>query len=181
MTKWSNVLLVTCLLAAAALLGCTGGCQPKPSISQTDDSDATCARVRLLAGVSHVTLTRRVRPRRCLTRRLENRSASTCLRGEPVELSFDGNGWLIGNRALIRRHRSMVAPGDRGLAYKVGGAVLPRPVHASFPSGTDQIDVINDLEVEAYLKGVLSRELLPDWHPGRLPGPSGHRTHLRAI
>ncbi|MDB5325227.1 MAG: hypothetical protein JWM57_796 [Phycisphaerales bacterium] len=160
MTKWSNVLLVVCLLAAAALLGCTGGCQPKPPISQIDES-APRVRVRLLAGVPRVQLTADT------TTPLRNAATGKAVgidlpAGKPVDLTFDGNGWRTNDRALIPV-TLMIAPEVDG-TVKINGAAY-RGRYTIIPVSPNQIDVVNDVDVESYLKGVLARELLPDWHP----------------
>src|SRR6476469_4536274 len=99
MTKPSSLLVAVCLLATVALLGCTGGCEPKPQIIHVDELTPR-VRVRLLAGVAHVTL----QPDAATP--LFNAAAGKAIGislppGRPIDFSFDGNGWRIGNRAFI--------------------------------------------------------------------------------
>jgi stage II sporulation protein D len=79
--------------------------------------------------------------------------------GAPVVLST--TGWKIGEAQLPR--------GELTLDPSADGTVFigKRSYHGRYrflPVAADRFDVINELDAERYLRGVLASELLPDWH-----------------
>jgi stage II sporulation protein D len=160
MGKWSSTLLAGTLLIGAAVLGCTGGCQPKPLPSRTEIA-LPHVRVRLLAGVQKVTLLAQTD-----TAVLDANSGQPVgidlPAGQPVEATFDGKNWQIGGQG-VRGVTLTIAPSVDG-AVKINNAAY-RGRYVLVPAGANHADVINDVDVESYLQGVLARELLADWHP----------------
>lgn len=162
MAKWSYATLLAASVAVgAAILGCTGGCEPKPPIKQPAEATLPRVRVRLLAGVSKFTL--QAKSETAVVEAGTGRAVGIELPAEqPVDVSFDGTNWQIGNQGLRGVPLAIVPTSDGAVtvnkaAYRGGYTLIP--VRAN------QIDVVNDVDVESYLQGVLARELLPDWHP----------------
>jgi len=79
-----------------------------------------------------------------------------------VPISLTAAGWRIGAASLPR--------GELRIIPSVDGSVYLNRVsyHGSFrlvPQGPDHFDIVNDVNIEHYLPGVLPSELFPDWHP----------------
>ena len=79
-----------------------------------------------------------------------------------VAVTLTSAGWRIGSASLPR--------GELHLNPGVDGSVFidRANYHGTFrliPQGADHFDVVNDVNIEHYLPGVLPSELFPDWHP----------------
>ena len=149
------------MLMAAALLPTLGGCQPKPATPQVAES-APRVRVRLLAGVNRVVLT----AGRTTVVRDSARAREVGLSLDPgrdIELTYDGTTWRCGEWSLSNTPSLRIDPAADG-AVAVNGS----PYRGSYTiegTGPNKIDVINEVDVENYLRGVLARELFADWQP----------------
>jgi stage II sporulation protein D (peptidoglycan lytic transglycosylase) len=79
-----------------------------------------------------------------------------------VPITLTTTGWHIGSGSLPR--------GELHVMPAVDGSVFINRAsyHGSFrlvPQGPDHFDVVNNVNIEHYLPGVLPSELFPDWHP----------------
>ena len=153
--KWTATLAFA-LVAAVAVAFFVAGCEPKSAVPKTAEA-VPHVRVRLLAGVTGCTLAVDQAP--VVT--LEGSDTAVFL--HPVSglngLWYDGR-WHFGEETLAGGVLHVV-PGREG-----GVAVNGLPYHGAFvfvPVGNGAFDVINDVDVESYLRGVLAKELLPDW------------------
>ncbi|MGC4032329.1 MAG: SpoIID/LytB domain-containing protein [Tepidisphaeraceae bacterium] len=148
-------------LALTTLLGCTGGCEPKPKPTPAVTTGVPHVRVRLLAGVNRCAIGSDGQA--AVTDAVSGRPMSVVVSpGQATDFFFLGDNWQAGNRAAVGV-MLRIEPADdvtlsvNGQAYR--GAVVLVPV------GDGKFDVVNDVDVERYLQGVLAKELLPDWHP----------------
>jgi stage II sporulation protein D len=79
-----------------------------------------------------------------------------------VPVTLTTAGWTIGTLQLARAELAIDPAVDGSI--RVNG----QPYHGRFrlvPVGNDHFEVINEVNLEDYLKGVLGRELLASWHP----------------
>lgn len=143
-------------IAITALPGCRGGgASRKPS---TDG--VPVVRVRLVANAQQVNLV--------ATQPAVFRSAgeSTPRRlelpaGTPVPVTLDDAGrWKVGNVVL--------APGELHVQPEIDGTVEVNGTayHGHYrlvPTGDGRFDLVNHVDIESYLQGVLPRELLRDF------------------
>lgn len=82
--------------------------------------------------------------------------------GEGATVSLTPSGWMIGELSLPPGELRIepAAEGSvafEGKAYRGAYRLTPRP--------NGKFDVINDIDVDGYLMGVLADELLKPWHP----------------
>ncbi len=149
-------------LLLGSLLFVPMGCGP--NLGQADVPQGTpTVRVLLLENRQQVAISASAAPTVRVgggeTRRL-NVSSSP-----PVPVSLTASGWRIGNAAL-GQGVMVLDPGAEG-SLSVGAAekLLPYRGRMRFvPTSADRFDVVNDVDVEGYLKGVLGRELFKTWH-----------------
>ena len=83
------------------------------------------------------------------------------LPAEPVSLSLTPAGWQLGDQSFARGELTFTPEVDGSLAVNnktYRGKLLFRP------AGDTEFDVINIVDLESYLAGVLPQELLPNWH-----------------
>jgi stage II sporulation protein D len=75
-------------------------------------------------------------------------------------VSLDAAGWQIGSARLPRSELTITPASDGSVS------ISKHFYHGTYrfvPVGPDRFDVVNDVDVESYLRGVLRQELLPDW------------------
>jgi stage II sporulation protein D len=139
-------------------LGCSSSVNPS-----SQSAAAPKIRVRLLSGVETVTLACGVPP----LYQLSNQPAARQLnspKNAVFTLTLTPQGWQAGNANLGG------APGatlhlqpDHDGSVSVNG-VAYRGKFRFVPAGGAKFDVVNDLDVDAYLAAVVSKEMLPGWH-----------------
>ena len=81
--------------------------------------------------------------------------------GSPVQVTLSGSSWHIGNISLPQGPM-LLEPASDG-ALRIDG----KAYHGHYrliPTGPAKFDVVNELDMESYLKGVLRSELFPNWH-----------------
>jgi len=81
--------------------------------------------------------------------------------GVAVSVTLSSSGWQIGSASL--------GPGEMTLEPSVDGSlsVAEHSYRGRFrliPVASDRFDVVNELDLESYLPGVLRSELYPNWH-----------------
>lgn len=152
--------ILTGLLVGLLLpLGCTSSVQ---SVGTT--ANAPIIRVRLLTAVDTVTLSCTVPP----TVQIAN-GPTTQLnspRNAVFNLSLSPRGWIAGNATLggavgSALHLQPTKEGSvsiNGVNYRGHFRLIP-------VGGGNKFDVVNELDVDAYLASVVSKEMLAGWHP----------------
>jgi stage II sporulation protein D len=150
-------------LIAMLLLCWPSGCTPTnepPRTTVSNPSTPRLIRVRLCPEVGSAILSASQSPS-CFTgvdpapRRLDL-PANTRL---PITLS--GNRWLIGG-TVIGSGEVVIRQASEG-SIRINDKAY-RGQFRLVAVGGGLFDVINEVDIEAYLQGVLSRELLPGWH-----------------
>ncbi|MGB7157149.1 MAG: SpoIID/LytB domain-containing protein [Tepidisphaeraceae bacterium] len=139
-----------------------------PSCSQQQDrthepkpTTGPIVRVKLLPDQKQVTLTASQPP----TMRAASDAAAkrvTVPAGAPVVLALTPTGWTFGG-ATFGTGELTVSPAADG-SVTING----KPYRGRFrfvPSSAGAFDVINDVDIDGYLKSVVPREMFPDWHP----------------
>lgn len=140
----------------AVVLVLPGGCRQHAHGSARSDERVPLIRVRILAAQNQIMMAASEPPAVNAggDRRLKFPSGDV-----PVRLSADG--WKIGNFLLGSGGEMIVDPAQPG-SVRING-MFHRGRYRLIPVGTDKFDVINDVDIESYLKGVLARELPDRW------------------
>ncbi|CAN5455151.1 SpoIID/LytB domain-containing protein [soil metagenome] len=140
--------LLLCLL-------CPFGCSTEPSIN-TANPTAPIVRVRLIESASSVSIV----ADRPAVRVGPMPVAAQFPAGPALQVGVATNGWIIGNQLL--------PPGELVLQpTRLGGVTINgqqyRGALRFVPNGPGKFDVINDVEIDDYLRGVVAKEMLNDW------------------
>ncbi|HEY0010101.1 MAG TPA: SpoIID/LytB domain-containing protein [Tepidisphaeraceae bacterium] len=146
------------LLVALAMMMLSMSCSPRQS-SQSN-IDAPQVRVRLLNAVDAAALQIQA-PAVLLD---ESRDTSRKLnldRGRTVTIRLADDVWQV-DGVPAGRGVLVLEPSEAG-SVALNGA-LYRGSYRFVPVAANRFDVVNDVDVESYLKGVLAKELFPDWH-----------------
>lgn len=86
--------------------------------------------------------------------------------GDAVSVALNASGWQIGN-ASLGSGEMVLDPSVEGSLSVGAGKPLPYRGRLRFvASSGDRFDVVNDVDVEGYLKGVLAKEMLHNWQLG---------------
>lgn len=144
------------------------GCRPA---SQTAPEAGTAAvrqaqpgvplvRVRLLNDETLVRLSATANPTFHTTTSPQEKLLN--IAGRTVELRLSESGWVFGGTAVSSGVLTITPQPEGTLA--VNGHTY-RGRLRFVPTGGNRFDVVNDVDVDGYLKSVVSRELLRDWHP----------------
>jgi stage II sporulation protein D len=144
-------------LALLPLIVLPMACSPRQGT--TPSLAAPTVRVRLLNNVDRVTLQVTAAP---LIRSADGSSKRLKVQsGRTVTVVLAGGQWQFND----------VSAGDGVLTIEPAepGSVsvnnLPyRGNYRLVPTGADKFDIVNDVDIESYLRGVLAKELFPDWH-----------------
>ena len=78
----------------------------------------------------------------------------------PVRLT--GEGWRVGDETLLSPGELTIEPEAEGTVSVNGAAYRGRYRFVPTPQGS--FDVVNDVDIDGYLKSVVSKELLWHWH-----------------
>ncbi len=149
------------LLVAVGLLTCLFlpmGCGQ--DVNQASIPKGTpIVRVRILEAQQQVTLTG-AQPPKVHTSLAPSPKQVNLARGTPVTVRRTESGWSIGSMSI--------GPGELTLEPGADGSlsVNNQPYHGRYrfvPASQGKFDVVNDVDVDSYLKGVVSKELLWDW------------------
>jgi stage II sporulation protein D len=160
------------VMILCGVLGC-GGCStdrpgvvtaphaPPPPSRADSAHPVPDVRVRLLTAQTQVALTAAAAPLAQVgsnprPMRLEMPA------GASINLTLAGGEWRLGTLRLGSGTLLMQQAGDGTLA--INGQRY-RGQYRFVPVGAEAFDVVNELDVEGYLKGVLPRELPRTWHP----------------
>jgi stage II sporulation protein D len=137
------------------------GCTQKGEQAGSATAGIPTIRVRLLEAQSQVTIASSnsfafreapgVRPRQL-----------NVAKSKPVSVLRTNAGWRVGDQSVETSELTLIAMGEGG-NLSING----KPYRGScrlVPVGPGKFDVVNDVDLEGYLKGVVSKELYPDWH-----------------
>jgi stage II sporulation protein D len=146
------------ILVSLALVGCSQQSEPPPAPAS---AQGPIVRVKLLPDQKQITLTATQPP----LVRLASDSAPKRLNvasGTQLPLARTATGWALGNVT--------VGAGELTITPAVDGSVSinGKPYRGRFrfvPTNAGEFDVINDVDIDGYLKSVVPREMFPDWHP----------------
>ncbi len=159
--RWWTSGLVGLLLLAAAV---TSGCNSTPLRSADFSGRTPVVRVLLLSSQSRVTLTADVPPTAKLLGSPDGHHVDVSP-AVPVRVSLTAGGWQLGSAALPGRAELTIQPAVEGSvridghAYRGRFRFVPRAA----PAAT--FDVVNDVDVENYLRGVVAEEMPPSFAP----------------
>jgi stage II sporulation protein D len=81
---------------------------------------------------------------------------------QPLPVHRTPSGWRVGGLAVDARELTFLPLGEGG-HLSVNGEPY-RGTLRVVPVSGDRFDVVNDLDVDSYLKGVVAKEMLHDWH-----------------
>ena len=84
-------------------------------------------------------------------------------RNEAVPVRLTAQGWRVGDETLASPGELTLQPDGDGSVSVNGTPYRGRYRFVPTPSGS--FDVVNDVDVDGYLKSVVSKELLWNWHP----------------
>jgi len=171
LARWGGAVVSIFILTFLAL-GCasaSSGSAESGMIGGGDgngaENNTTLLRVRVLENQSQVQLTAKESPRI----RTSSNPASRTLRMNPgstytITLS-PASGWMIGTTSLGSGQLVISAESDGSISIN---KARYRGEYRLVPTSATTFDVVNDVNVEAYLKGVVTREMLHNWHPQAL-------------
>lgn len=149
----SRVWLLVILLAILLPSGCSSSHTPTTG-------QPPLIRVKILSGLDRVLVAANTPP----TVRAQSDATAHIMPlqpGRPYEIVIASNGmWSIGG--------VLSGTGELQLQPGLGDSLVinAQAYHGAYrlvPMGAGKFDVINDVDVESYLKGVLSEEMLPRW------------------
>lgn len=152
---------VCCALLVVSLLAITPwGCSPKAEPQSPQALSPHVLRVRLLNDIDQLTLRASLPP---VYSSASDRPEKILdlPRNTPVVIYLRPEGWRVGG-ANLGRGELILRPAQVGSL-----AVNERAYRGQYrlvPVGGNRFDLINDVEVDDYLKSVVSRELFPNWH-----------------
>lgn len=167
-------LLLTCLVVIALTLlpsGCTqggsattGGVTAGPSPITRTPAGIPLVRVRLLQDQSSVRISASSNPGfKIAPAGAKNIPESTlAMAGKAISITHSPSGWVLGGSQVARGELHLLPRPEGSLS--VNGKVY-RGNFRLVPTSGGKFDVVNDVEIDAYLKSVVSKELLKDWHP----------------
>ena len=146
------------------LIGLPTGCNSTP-LRPSDFSGRTpLVRVLLLSNRSSVTLTADAPPVAKLVGDPNSRHVDLPP-GNGVPLTLTARGWQLGVAVVPGRLELTLQSNVEGALRVDGKAYRGRFRFVPRPGSTTAFDVVNDVDVENYLRGVLARELPPDFAP----------------
>jgi stage II sporulation protein D len=154
-----------CLLPAILLLGC--GTTLDRNIASRNPP---IVRVRLLGALDKLTLVASEKP----VFRTESDPTPRLLdvaKNAPIIFSLGPGGWRVGGVVLGTGILTIQPAGEGtvGIAPVLANGAQPTPRlyrghYRLVPVGPTKFDVVNEVDVDGYLAGVLPRELYKNWH-----------------
>ncbi|HZZ42577.1 MAG TPA: SpoIID/LytB domain-containing protein [Tepidisphaeraceae bacterium] len=137
------------------------GCTPDSSTTTSVRPGTPLIRVRILERQSQVTLSSSGPP---FMQFGESTAARQLLlpRNTPISLTLTSAGWQIGATSLGGAGTPLtLTPASVGSCTV--NKIPYRGRYRFVPVSQNEFDVVNDLDLDSYLKGVLAREMLPKW------------------
>ncbi|HEV2295141.1 MAG TPA: SpoIID/LytB domain-containing protein [Tepidisphaeraceae bacterium] len=152
--------LVSVILAT--LLCFTAGCSQQAAPTPAPKSpQGPIVRVKLLPDQKQITLTASQPPLVRVAAESSPRRLNATP-GVPVTLARTDSGWLLDQNAVGPGELTIIPAGDGSVTIN-GKAYRGR--YRFVPTGGGQFDVINDVDIDSYLKSVVPREMFPNWDP----------------
>jgi len=152
--RFSRCLSLLILAVVLAAISCS------PEASQnTNATSVQHIRVRLLQDVDHIEVMASDYP----AYSYESDPKEHVLgfpRNTPISISLSGANWKVGT-AVLPPGVMILRPGSDGSA-KVDGHAY-HGVYKLVATSAGKFDVINDVDIDGYLKGVIAREMLAGW------------------
>ncbi len=151
------ILLLALLLAGLFL---PGGCTQTLTQPRLDGT-VPIVRVRVFEDLTDATLTASHPPTVTV-------SSSSIVRrlniaaGAPVSITYAGGSWKIGNADVGAGVLTLVPAYDG--TVQING-IAHRGQYRLVPTSGNRFDVVNDVDIDGYLKSVVSKELYARWHP----------------
>jgi stage II sporulation protein D len=100
-----------------------------------------------------------------LTTATDPRPARLAITGQPVLITLAPTGnWLL-NTTPVGAGVLTITPALNTDGTLALGNTTYRGTLRFVPTGGGKFDVVNDVDIDGYLKSVVSKELLRDWHP----------------
>lgn len=130
---------------------------PVPSHSMVVQPSVPVVRVRLLEGQSAVAVRATTPP----VFRVNQAIVNLTLPPSGAQVTLEPTGWRIGN-AVVGAGELTIEPAVVG-SVSINNAAY-RGTYRLVANG-GKIDVINDVTIDDYLKGVVAKEMLANWHP----------------
>jgi stage II sporulation protein D len=152
-----SLLLLIPLIVVACVLLTPSGCTPRNEVGA--QLAPPHVRVRLLAGVDKVNL-KMDQPPTIVVDGGRTRRKLGVTPGQTVSLALADTGWTI-NGTNAGAGVLEILPAEDG-SVSINGSPY-RGVYRCVPVAGGKFDVVNDLDVESYLMGVLPKELFSDW------------------
>ena len=150
--KW----IVVCLLLLPPM-----GCSQQGINRSNLSGDVPVVRVRLLQSQSQVMVAASESPYIRASSETEGRTVNFP-RGTAVPVALSPAGWRISG-ATIGHGELLIQPARDGTVSVNGQPYRGR--YRLVPIGNNKFDVVNDVDIDGYLKGVVAKELLWNWHP----------------
>jgi stage II sporulation protein D len=149
--RWLNCVIALLMLAIGLPSGCSPGIRPADLSGKVP-----ILRILILQSQSSIRLTATADP----TVRLKGLSAyrPVEISSTPVTLTYTASGWQMGSASLGIGELSMHPVSDGSVS--IDGRAY-RGYFRFIPRSAGVFDVVNDLDIESYLRGVLPRELFP--------------------
>jgi stage II sporulation protein D len=145
-------------LLLALLFAWPFGCRQDMGSVSPRDPKSPLVRVRLLDNRDRISLTATANPS---VRAGADRAVTLNLpSGTPVDVSLAAGGWRVGNQTL-GTGELVIEPASPGTVTIDNQAYRGR--YRLVPVGPGRFDVVNDVDVDGYLMGVVSKELLANW------------------
>lgn len=154
--KIATTIFLTVLTAALLV---TSSCSPRPTKRQV--GEAPMVRVRVVSSAKQLSLTLPEAPT-IVTDGGKTRRKLGTNPAQTVAVQLTANGWTINGTPAGAGVIEFIPGGEGPLA--VNGAPYRGGLRL-VPVSAEAFDVVNDLDVESYLQGVLAKELFADWHP----------------
>jgi stage II sporulation protein D len=83
--------------------------------------------------------------------------------GAPVPIALTASGWTLGQASLPGAGELTIIPAADGSVSINGKAYRGRFRFVPTTTAAGQFDVINDVDIDGYLKSVVPREMFPGW------------------
>jgi stage II sporulation protein D len=158
-------LLTRCLLAALlAVVGCSTSLNRNVAAT-----NPPIIRVRLLPGLDQVTVVASEPP----IYRTESDPTPRVLglpKNTPITIALHPAGWQVGGTTLGTGTLTIQPATEGSVSLQPGAnsgekARPYRGIYRFVPVGPAKFDVVNEVDIDGYLAGVLAREMLRTWHP----------------
>lgn len=162
LTRWAMAAVFVSGVVAVGLLSLAPwGCSHTMPTTAFALPESRTIRVRLVANVDQVSFTATAAPIYWTSANNNERYLNLPV-NSPMPISVTAQGWKCGN-ANLGQGELYLRPATIG-SLAVNDTAY-RGQYRLVPVGGNRFDVVNDVDVDDYLKGVVARELYADWHP----------------